>query len=47
MDGVKELLLAARGSVKHAIVMHKLGCSLDEAEQKLGEADGFVWRVLS
>lgn len=42
-----ELLMAARGSVKHAIVMHKLGCSLEEAQQKLEAADGFVWRVLS
>jgi len=41
-----ELLLSAKGSVKHAIVMHKLGCSLEVAEQKLKAADGFVWRVL-
>lgn len=41
-----ELLMNARGSVKHAIVMHKLDCSPEEAERRLDDADGFVWRVL-
>lgn len=37
---------AAGRSVKTAIVMVKLGCSREEAEQRLATADGFVRRAL-
>ena len=45
LTSATELLLAARGSVKHAIVMHRLHCSREIAEQKLAEVDGFLWRL--
>jgi N-acetylmuramic acid 6-phosphate etherase len=40
------LLEKANGSVKVAIVMHKLDCSDKEARQKIGDADGFLSRIL-
>jgi N-acetylmuramic acid 6-phosphate etherase len=40
------LLAKADGSVKLAIVMHKLNCSREEALQKLEAAGGFVRRLL-
>ena len=45
-DQADRLIEAAGGSVKRAIVMHKLGCSRDEATTRLAEHDGFVSRVL-
>ena len=39
-------LREARGSVKRAIVMAKLGVSAVEADRKLARAKGFVYRAL-
>lgn len=49
VDKVKarELIEAAGGRVKLAIVMHKLGVSRDEAERKLDEAGGVIRRLLN
>jgi N-acetylmuramic acid 6-phosphate etherase len=41
-----DILRRARGSVKRALVMAKLGCSLREANRRLKAANGFVYRVL-
>ena len=43
----KKRLLLAKNSVKSAIVMEKLNCSLDEAREKLEEADGFLHRLIN
>ena len=43
----KVRLLLAKNSVKSAIVMEKLNCSLDEAREKLEEADGFLHRLIN
>ncbi len=40
------LLSEADGSVKVAIVMHKLGCGADRARECLEAAGGFIWRCL-
>ncbi|TMQ62493.1 MAG: N-acetylmuramic acid 6-phosphate etherase [Candidatus Eisenbacteria bacterium] len=40
-------ITAARGSVKTAIVMLKLGCTREEAEARLGRAGGFVRAALA
>lgn len=40
------ILRKARGSVKRALVMAKLGCSAKEADRRLKNADGFVFRAL-
>ena len=42
----KKRLLLAKNSVKSAIVMEKLNCSLDEAREKLEEVDGFLHRLI-
>ena len=42
----KERLLLAKNSVKSAIVMEKLNCSLDEAREKLEEVGGFLHRLI-
>jgi N-acetylmuramic acid 6-phosphate etherase len=39
-------LRKARGSVKQALVMAKLGCPAREADRRLKAADGFVYRAL-
>jgi len=46
-DSANELLNKARGSVKTAIVMHKLQIDYEEARKRLDECDGFVRRVIS
>ena len=38
---------AAGGSVKTALVMLRTGCSRDEAERRLAQADGFVRRAIA
>ena len=40
------LLNSAEGSVKTAIVMHKLSVSKNDAEEKLRAADGFLKRII-
>jgi len=40
------LLISANGSVKTAIVMHKLGCSREKALQRLDKNDGFISRII-
>jgi N-acetylmuramic acid 6-phosphate etherase len=40
------LLDQAEGSVKTAIVMHRLQCTRDEALRKIRESDGFLTRLL-
>jgi len=45
-DQADQLLISADGAVKTAIVMHKLGCSRDEALQRLEDSGGFVSRVV-
>jgi N-acetylmuramic acid 6-phosphate etherase len=45
-DEAEKLLKRAGGSVKRAIVMAKLGVDRREADRRLAEADGFVWRAL-
>jgi N-acetylmuramic acid 6-phosphate etherase len=42
----EQLLMRARGSVKRAIVMAKLGVDAREADRRLRNADGFVCRAL-
>jgi N-acetylmuramic acid 6-phosphate etherase len=44
LDGANELLAKAGGSVKTAIVMHKLQCDKEQAERKLSRARGIVSR---
>ena len=46
-DDASDLLRRARGSVKRALVMAKLGCSAREADRWLKAADGFVCRALA
>jgi N-acetylmuramic acid 6-phosphate etherase len=41
-----KLLIAADGSVKAAIVMHKMSVDLDEARNLLNQADGFLKKVI-
>ena len=45
-DNADRLLKAAGGSVKTALVMHRLGASKVEAEQKLTEAGGFLKKLI-
>jgi N-acetylmuramic acid 6-phosphate etherase len=45
-EQAEALLKEAEGSVKTAIVMHRLGCDLQTARRRLTEADGFVRRAL-
>jgi N-acetylmuramic acid 6-phosphate etherase len=45
-DMADELLKSAGGSVKTAIVMHKLGIAKPEAEQKLLDVNGFLRKLL-
>ena len=40
------LLKRAKGSVKRALVMAKLGCDAREADRRLADADGFVYRAI-
>jgi len=40
----ERLLADAGGSVKIALVMHKLGCDLETARRRLNQAGGFVRR---
>jgi len=46
-DEADKLLTTAGGSVKLAIVMHKLDCDFSDARRRLDAADGFVRRCLS
>jgi len=46
-ESAGDLLAAADGSVRTAIVMSRLSCDRSEAEQRLAAANGFVWRCLS
>lgn len=41
-----ELLARANGLVKHAVVMHRLGISFDEADRRLNAAGGWLRRAL-
>jgi N-acetylmuramic acid 6-phosphate etherase len=43
----RQLIDAAGGVVKTAIVMQKLGVSREEAERELSEAGGVIRRVVS
>ena len=45
MDAAKSLLKDSGGSVKTAIVMHKLECTREEAIERLKAAEGFVSRI--
>lgn len=45
-DKADWLLQDSGGSVKTAIVMHKLSVDRDAAEKKLAEADGFIKRIV-
>lgn len=47
LEDADRLLTDAGGSVKTAVVMHKLEISRSEAEKKLIETEGFVSRTLS
>ncbi len=44
LQEANDLLEGSGGSVKLAIVMHKLGCDRKTAQAKLDEADGFISR---
>ena len=46
-ERARELLAAADNSVRTAIVMERMGLSREEAERRLAEAGGRVWRVVS
>lgn len=46
LHDANDLLGKAGGSVKLAIVMQSLRCTRDEAERRLTEADGFIYRLL-
>jgi N-acetylmuramic acid 6-phosphate etherase len=46
-DTATALLRRARGSVKRALVMAKLGCSVREADARLKAADGFVFKAVA
>jgi N-acetylmuramic acid 6-phosphate etherase len=45
IDEAESLLKASGGSVKIAIVMHKLDCTCEDAERRLRAAGGFVSRI--
>lgn len=45
-EAADKILRQAKGSVKRALVMAKLGCPAREADQRLKAADGFVYRAL-
>ena len=45
-DDARALLDAAGGSVKVAIVMHRVGASREEAERRIAEAGGLIRRVV-
>ena len=45
-DGAQLKLFEAEKSVKTAIVMQKLNCTLDEAREKLDNADGFLRNLI-
>jgi len=45
-DAARELLAAAGGRVKLAIVMHALGVGREEAERRLEQAGGVIRRVV-
>lgn len=45
-DSADHLLASAGGSVKMAILMHRLNLPKSEAEQRLLAADGFLWKLL-
>ncbi len=47
LAGADRLLEDSGGSVKLAIVMHKLGCDRKTAESKLAGAEGFISRVVT
>lgn len=46
VETADKALAEADGSVKIAIVMHKLDCNADRARECLQAADGFIWRCL-
>ncbi len=46
LDDANQLLARAGGSVKTAIVMHKLNCDKVQALAKLADAEGFLSRIL-
>ncbi len=46
-DEANRLLASARGSVKAAIVMFKLGCTCEKALDELKAHDGFISKVLA
>lgn len=45
-DGSFALLAQANGSVKHAIVMHRRGCTLGQSEALIAEAGGHLSRII-
>jgi N-acetylmuramic acid 6-phosphate etherase len=46
LAGADDLLRRSSGSVKLAIALHRLGCDRAEAERRLGEVQGFLYRLL-
>jgi N-acetylmuramic acid 6-phosphate etherase len=45
-ETAEKLLVEADGSVKTAIVMHVLGLTIDEAQERLDAAGGALWKLL-
>jgi N-acetylmuramic acid 6-phosphate etherase len=45
-DDADRLLKAAGGSVKTALVMHRLSVSKEEAERRLTESNGFLKKII-
>jgi len=45
-DSALDLLASAGGSVKHAVIVHKAGCTVEQAERRLAEAGGVLRRAL-
>ena len=44
-EDAEDLFVRSDGNLKAAILMHKCGCSKEEAEQKLAAANGFVYEA--
>lgn len=46
LPAAEKLLSEANGSVKTALVMHRLGCDAAEAGRRIAEAGGLLWKLL-
>ena len=46
LDEASALLKASDGSVKIAIVMHRCGCSKEEAAGRLTQTNGFIYKII-